>query len=214
MSLEVDKVYMIHYTPLKERKQRLLESIPFDMQWIESEPKHQYWNTDKKNWEEKVIPHIPYRQLKESEISLAHKIIEALKDIVKNGYKRSLIFEDDVILIEDFVNTFNANLSATAQDWDFIFIGSGCNLRVPRNRLVEGQVAYKVPHPATKCTDSFCVTLEAAKKVLDTIIPFTFPIDFELNYQLALHDMNVYWWEPPIVQQGSQCGLHRSAIQS
>ena len=52
------------------------------------------------------------------------------------------------------------------------------------------------------------------KKVLDTIIPFTFPIDFELNYQLSLHDMNVYWWEPPIVQQGSQCGLHRSAIQS
>ena len=106
MSLEVDNVYMIHYTPLKERKQRLLESIPFDMQWIESEPKHQYWNTDKKNWEEKVIPHIPYRQLKESEISLAHKIIEALKDIVKNGHERSLIFEDDVILIEDFVKYF------------------------------------------------------------------------------------------------------------
>ena len=54
---------------------------------------------------------------------------------------------------------------------------------------------------------------EAAKKILSTIIPFTFPIDFELNYQMELHDMNVYWWEPPLVAQGSQCGVFGSAIQ-
>jgi len=38
-------------------------------------------------------------------------------------------------------------------------------------------------------------------------------IDFELNYQMCSHQMNVYWWEPPIVKQGSQCGLFKTEIQ-
>ncbi len=121
-----------------------------------------------------------------------------------------LIFEDDVILVDHFQTRFNSSLYETPIDWDLIFIGSGCNLRIPIDKLMVGQTAYKVDHPSSKCADSYCITLSAARRILSTIIPFTFPIDFELNYQMKLHNMNVYWWEPPLVSQGSETGMYQT----
>ena len=204
---------MTHYEPLRERKEKIIKDIPFDLKWVQSEPRETYWNTHPQEWAKK-LPSTPPRPLTQAEISLAHKHIECYKDIVKNQHQLSLVLEDDVILHNDFVNLFNSNLENTPIDWDFIFIGSGCGLGIPHHFQQPKKVAYKIPHPASKCTDSYCVTYEAAKKILSTIIPFTFPIDFELNYQMERHDMNVYWWEPSLVVQGSQCGVFGSAIQS
>jgi GR25 family glycosyltransferase involved in LPS biosynthesis len=211
--MNLNKIYMVHYSPLVDRRQRILETIDFDMEWIISEPTEQYWTTDKQTWDYKVTPTAPHRELRQSEISLSHKHVEVYKDIVKNQYERCLVLEDDVVLDPKFDELFDYQLGQTPDDWDFIFIGSGCNLRVPPERLKSSQTAYKMEHPASKCTDSYCITLSAAERILETIIPFTFPIDFELNYQMKLHDMNVYWWEPPLVRQGSQCGLYDSEIQ-
>jgi GR25 family glycosyltransferase involved in LPS biosynthesis len=202
---------MTHYTPLVERKSRILEHIPFDMKWIESEPEKQCWTTDPESWNKKAP--VPFRQISKGEISLGHKHVEVYKDIVANKHSVTLILEDDVILADDFVALFNRNIEQTPKDWDYIFIGSGCGLRINPNLVIPEKIAYKKDHPATKCTDSYCITFSAAKRVLDTIIPFSLPIDFELNYQLERHDMNVYWWEPPIVIQGSQCGLYDSELQ-
>ena len=97
-----------------------------------------------------------------------------------------------------------------------IFPGNGCNLRIQPSRIKENQVAYKKEHPATKCTDSYFIKLSAAKKLLTTIKPFNIAIDWELNYQLKLHNFNVYWFEPFLVQQGSTgagTGIWQTAIQ-
>tara|TARA_R110002167_G_scaffold199635_4_gene402909 strand:+ start:3041 stop:3682 length:642 start_codon:yes stop_codon:yes gene_type:complete len=210
--LNVSQVYMTHYEPLTDRKEKIIKEIPFDLKWVQSEPHETYWNTNPQEWAAK-LPSTPARPLTQAETSLAHKHIECYKDIVKNHHELSLVLEDDVILNNDFINLFNSNLQNTPIDWDLIFIGSGCGLGIPYQFQQPNKVAYKVPHPASKCTDSYCITYEAAKKILSTIIPFTFPIDFELNYQMELHHMNVYWWEPSLVVQGSQCGVFGSAIQ-
>jgi GR25 family glycosyltransferase involved in LPS biosynthesis len=210
--LDVNKVYMTHYSPLKDRKSQMIKTLPFDMEWFEQEPQDEYWTKDEQSWASKA-PTVPFKNISRSEVSLAHKHIEAYKDIVKNKYQKSLILEDDVMIVENFPTHFNNHLTKTPSDWDFIFIGSGCGLRIPQHLQQPEQIAYRVAHPASKCTDSYCITYEAAQKILSTIIPFTFPIDFELNYQMELHDMNVYWWEPPLVAQGSQCGVFGSAIQ-
>ena len=133
--------------------------------------------------------------------------------MLRNNISSALVLEDDAVFDKSFVNEFNMNLYRTPKDWDFIFIGSGCDLRVENRKIQEGKVAYLRDHPASKCTDSYVISIDSARKVLDTINPFSFPIDFELNYQMALHNMNVYWWEPPLVRQGSQCGLYKSKIQ-
>jgi len=113
---------------------------------------------------------------------------------------------------EDFINNFNFNLMSTPNDWDLIFIGSGCNLRVPKSRRITGKIAYKKEHPASKCVDSYLINYSASDKIYNTIIPFTLPIDFEINHHMRVHDMTVYWWEPPVITQGSQCGLYESEI--
>ena len=155
----------------------------------------------------------PGANLKKSEISLAYKHVKIYEDIIANNYSTALVLEDDVLLARDFVNLCNTFLAVTPSDWDMIFPGSGCDLRVEQHRIVQGQVAYRKDHPASKCTDSYFLTLNTAKKLISTIKPFNLPIDWELNYQLLHHDMNVYWWEPPVVQQGSQIGVYSCAIK-
>lgn len=211
--LNVDQVYLAHYLPLVDRKNSILKQIQFPIKWITDEPLDQCWTTDKESWEKKVIPYSPYRQLTKSEISIAYKHIKIYKDIVEYNYKTSLIFEDDIIIENNFVSMFNMFLEKTPDDWDLIFIGSGCNLRVNPQYIIPGQIAYKIDHPASKCIDSYCIKYEAAKKILSTTLPFSLPYDFELNYQMKIHNMNIYWWEPPLVRQGSMCGIYPSTIE-
>ncbi len=221
--LNVQKIYIAHYIPLKDRKINLfnqLKNYNLSAIWIEDEPKPEeiksLYSSDKWNKKFHEMNNLNYslkRDLKKSELSLCYKHLKIYEDIVKNDIKTALVLEDDVILERNFCNVFNLNLSLTPKNWDFIFIGNGCNLRIPTSQLIQNNIAYRKEHPASKCTDSYIIKLNSAKKILQTIIPFTFPIDFELNYQMFKHNMNVYWWEPPIVYQGSQCGLYRSEIQ-
>ena len=99
--LDVDKVYMTHYSPLKDRKSQMIKTLPFDMEWFEQEPEEEYWTKDEQSWATKA-PTVPFKNISRSEVSLAHKHIEAYKDIVKNKYQKSLILEDDVMIVENF----------------------------------------------------------------------------------------------------------------
>ena len=221
--LAVQKIYIAHYLPLFERKQNILNQLnthSLNAEWVVDEPDDSsiaiISNTDM--WDIKFSEmqnknYCPKRQLRKSEISLEYKHIKIYENIIKNDIKSALVLEDDVILDKNFSNNFNLFLSMTPKDWDMIFIGSGCDLTVPPSERKSGVIAYKKDHPASKCTDSYIIKKSAAQKIINTILPFTFPIDFELNYQMFKHNMNVYWWEPSIVKQGSQCGLYRSEIQ-
>ena len=209
--LNVDKVYLLHYSKLIDRKNRLNDILPFEVQWVEDEPSEdeflQLYNNNVNDWNTRCIPPHPYRELKRSDISLLYKHYKTYQDIVTNKYEKVLILEDDIVFDDNF-HMFNMFIDSTPKDWDLIFIGQGCNLRVPQNFLIPGQYSYKVNHPASKCTDAYCITYEAAKKILQTMAPFTFPIDFELNYQMKLYNMNVYWMEPPLMKlAGSECGM-------
>jgi len=223
--LAVNKIYTAHYSPLTERKSFLVKqfsNLGVTTEWFEEEPTGDditsLYDSTKDSWDFKasLVPYenpVPFRQLNRAEISLAFKHVQMYERIVEEEIPTCLILEDDAVFSVDFVDQFNFNLFRTPKDWDFIFIGSGCNLRIDARQRMAGTVAYLKSHPASKCTDSYLVTYEAARKILDSIKPFSFPIDFELNYQMAHHDMQVYWWEPPIVTQGSQCGMYRSEIQ-
>ena len=218
----VNKIYIAHYSKLIERKLNLMlqtKAINLDCCWFEMEPTQSEIDIlyNKNLWKPRILEmkndFIQERQLKKSEISLEYKHLKIYEDIIKNNIDSALILEDDVILDNDFINKFNFNLSNTPKDWDVIFIGSGCDLHIPIEQQKPHTVAYKKEHPASKCTDSYIIKKTAVEKILKTLIPFCFPIDFELNYQMYIHNLNVYWWEPSIVKQGSQNGLYGSSIQ-
>ena len=124
----------------------------------------------------------------------------------------ALILEDDVIFGENLKDQLRNSIEQTHPDWDFIFIGSGCNLRIPSDQLKVNKISYLKPHPAGKCTDSFFIKKSAAAQVLSTLLPFVLPIDFELNYHMMKHGMKTYWIDPPFVHQGSQNGQYTSEI--
>ena len=216
--------YIAHYLPLQDRKELLEPSLKINgfqsIKWVTEEPPadfHALNGNSQELWgyRDHLLnygSHTPSRRLLEAEISLLYKHYLILKCVADGEEEFGLVLEDDVLFCEGFRALFDFNISHTPPDWDFIFMGSACNLRIPAHERQEGQVAYIKSHPASKCTDSFLVKKSAARKILKTFFPFVFPADFELNFQMFAHDLRVYWWEPPLIRQGSHTGLFKGTI--
>jgi GR25 family glycosyltransferase involved in LPS biosynthesis len=151
------------------------------------------------------------KSLTPAEISLTLKYIKVYEKIANGNDDAALIIEDDAILDDNFVNKFNTYYAETPSEYDMIFLGSGCNLR--SNNIQPNIHSYKRHHPATRCTVATIVKKKTCQDILKTMKPFHLVIDWELNYQLYLHNHNVYWWEDPLVNQGSETGLFKTSLR-
>lgn len=208
MSLKCD-VYLVHYEPLKERltfMQEQFERFGIKANVISTEPEAG-WIKDEpeiRKIKQSKFQNNLSKSVSKAEESLAWKHY-AFIEKASQGTQPALVLEDDAILDFDFVNVVNKIV--VTNDWDVIFPGSGCNLRL------SGQGLIRVPHPASKCTDSYILTPSSAKKLYSTMKNgVSLAIDWELNYQMMIHDLRVCWLEPPIVRQGSQDGTWTSSI--
>jgi GR25 family glycosyltransferase involved in LPS biosynthesis len=169
---------------------------------------------DRKPWSQGVnyaTPPFAQRLLKKSEISLSIKHLLAWIDICEKNLDYGILLEDDVIIFPGLTYDFNEQLKKTPDDWDLIFFGSGDDHRVPER--TDGRGVYKMTPPRVKCTDSYAVSNKAAKKLRDLMFPVSMPLDFELQYFVMKHDLAVYWFEPPLVMQGSQLGTTPSLLR-
>ena len=147
------------------------------------------------------------RILGRGSISLVIKHANIYEKIANSNDEYALVLEDDVLFNDNF-KQLEQYMESAPDDWDMIFIGSCCNLRVPNP--VDGQYFYRKESPSTKCTDSFLIKKDAARKLANGLRRFSLTIDFELNYHLHFNKMNVYWLEPPVTRQGSESGLFES----
>jgi len=221
--LNVRCVYVVHYTRLPARKANVLHQLdgvapvkfiePYDREELTPEVMAPFYRADRAKWEDKVRPlwdlrQHGFRHLKMPEISCTIKHIEAVRRVAENG--DALIVEDDVQFNEGFVERFNRLKDQLPDDWDAVIYGSCCNLHAS---TVEGQELYKVSHPATRCLDAYMVRQQAAQKVMTTVYPFQLVSDWELAYQFYHHDLNVYWVEPVLCDQGSVTGAFRSELR-
>jgi GR25 family glycosyltransferase involved in LPS biosynthesis len=227
--LNVDKIYVLHYTKLKERKERLDEMFymhdldveyitEFDQEDLTQEMIDESYDRRKESYDVKIHPaykerSTPHRVLNMAEISCTFKHRRAIQKVAEECPNHGLIFEDDVILVPNFKYLFNQFLSTTPNDWGAIFMGCCANLRVPENYQVPNQNAYRMNHPASRGGDSYLLTNDAAKKIASTMDTFVTISDWELSYQLYRHDITTYWWEPPIVVQGSETGLYKTTLR-
>ena len=110
-----------------------------------------------------------------------------------------------------FLQLFQKYLSETPKNFDVVFMGSGANLK-PTN-IIPDKIWYLKTHPASKCADSYLITKKAANEIVQTYTPFNICSDYELAYQMYLHNHKVYWWEPSLVKQGSEMGLFKSSLR-
>lgn len=230
MSIDI-KTIVVHCKKLPERKINIIEQFTrfnftnyefyekFDANELNEDIVRKYHRDrlrDPKKYKEKRsiwAPKIPLRTslFNLAEISLTikfGKIFEML-DLLQDEY--FLIFEDDVILNEDFDKKFKQYLTTTPVDWDVIYFGN-C-MDVPSSKLVDGQTSYMINHPASRCGDSILIKKKTINDLIKTWFPFHLVSDWELAYQHYYHNHKVYWWEPALTKQGSQIGLFKSDLR-
>jgi hypothetical protein len=136
-STHIDKVFIVHYTPLVGRKKKLLESLNkhnITAEWIES------WDRDKlpadsfdrffsryrfiyKTHQQHA--HLNLESMLPTELSVALKHAEIFKRVVENGYQYTLILEDDVILPPQFTPKLAAYMRQLPPEWDIFAVGAG-----------------------------------------------------------------------------------------
>jgi len=204
------KIYVLHSSNLAKRKKHILEQFRihniYNFEFIE---KYEISNiTD----DECSIFDENYKKTK---MSLFLKHIYCYQLIIKeNDTGPSLIFEDDVILNDDFNDILSKYMKELPNDYDMLFIGSGYNLHIDTHKLIDDKHIYDNPY--SRACDSYIITNNCAQQIYEYFIngddKINLPIDFWLNKVIANSKLKVYWCEPTIVSQGSQTGLFEISL--
>lgn len=224
-------IYIIHYKELKDRKiylDNILSKLNINPIYIDEYDRN---NINLDNIDIKYNPNLwdirtdelynsktNYRKLKISEIcnSLSH--LKALKIISESKNNFEIVLEDDVILSNNFLNKVNTVLNNIPEDADFIFFGNSYSIDVldmanlSQSIKIADNIYKKIPGK-TRTVDAYFVKPNAAKKIVDEISEICLPFDFELNYFFKKLNMNVYWYDPGFIVQGSQIGKYKSSIR-
>ena len=216
IKLDIDKVYLTHWSKLIDRKEFLNTHLSLNnidnIEWVEL--------YDKENWNKEDIikeypnifglnpPRFNYtngRYLNESEISLALKHCWIIKDAFNKNYESILILEDDVVLVENFTEKFNSYKNQLPENWDSCFIGTCCDLHA---QLVNGRNVYKTN--GSRCTHAYILSRNGISKLINEINTINDCIDW--YYNLVIHKLQLenYWFEPSIANQNT---IYKSTIQ-
>ncbi|NBP66509.1 MAG: glycosyltransferase family 25 protein [Bacteroidetes bacterium] len=214
------KIFVLHYSKLTDRKRHIIQQ--FERHGITEYEFIEKFDKDAITDDECSEFSRDYITKRRAELSLHLKHIYLYRLMVRENYDQVLVFEDDVILSTGFVEILARYMKQLPKDYDMLFIGDGCNLHIPRSHLVPNQNVYeKCLHEtvwggngAAKCTDSYIISHNCAKKICDYIQTTTptkkidLPADWWLNEVARDLLLKVYWAEPTIVTQGSQNGLY------
>ena len=226
MSLRLDDVavYVMHGGRDPQRRRRLerdLERERITATWLTDvnvadvtpELRRRYYRPSRWLWWRRsaATERTPFRELTPQEVALAISHLALYEQLGAAEAGWSLVLEDDAVLAPGFRDRFDVCFRDLPAGAELVFIGNCCGLRVAD--VEAGRHFYRKDHPATKCTDSYLLTDRAAETVLDGIVPFVLPIDWELNHHLKRHDLAVYWLEPPLVAQGSEQGIYETSIR-
>ena len=222
------KIFVLHYPKLTHRKKHILEQFEkhgiTNYEFIEKFDKDVITNDECPEFSKDYVAN------RRAELSLHLKHIYLYRLMVRENYSEVLVFEDDVVLSDGFVEKLMKYMTQMPTDYDMLFIGDGCNLHIPRNQLVANQYIYaKCLHEtawggngAAKCTDSYIIHQRCAKKLCDYVAAagaalvetkkINLPADWWLNEAARDLVLKVYWAEPTIVTQGSQNGMFYRSI--
>jgi GR25 family glycosyltransferase involved in LPS biosynthesis len=193
----IDKIFVIHYSPLTERKEHL--TAEFRKYGIANYEFFEEYNRNTVS-RELMSRYYKLHRLTPAQICISIAHIEIYRQMVEKNYSRVLILEDDALLADNFLEKFNHYMTVVPSDFDMLFLNDGCGMHAPH--VTPEKIWYLRPSTRTCC--SYIISKAACEKILPTIIPFTKVIDHELNTQIALHKLHVYWCEPTIVSDGSE----------
>jgi glycosyl transferase family 25 len=215
-----DNVYVIHYTPLTDRR------VHMEKQLSKHGITGKFITTHDRDDINELKQFIIGPNFNHFEVSLYCKHIEALKRVSNGACDYAIIFEDDVTLYDDFKIKFDKYFIDLSKEdnWDFLFFGSGWNLHVPTSiyqskncdtnvflKTNQGtgtwsplfQEGWPICAGSTRCADSYMITKSAASKILKHLENkhINSPFDIHMNQVFRDLSMSVYWAEPSLCKQ-------------
>lgn len=194
--MQIEKVYIVHYAALKERRATLERMLhqhnitnyefisDYDRNATPKEVMDQYFKGNS------LVP---------AQICITISHVEIYKKIVENNYALTLILEDDALLSPSFASSLQMYCGNLPIDFEIGFLNDGCGYHAENVR--PGTYWYRKDHTRTCC--SYLITKGCCEKLLKSSVPFHEVIDFELNTQIRRQNLGCYWAEPTIVTDGS-----------
>lgn len=199
--MHIDKVYVLHYELLRDRKRYLDGIVPK----IHKNYEFIISNSDTDSQIEKNISNwyshnskVLERKLKISEICASSSHIHVYRDMIEKGHDLCLVLEDDAIITEEFYNQIDL-IVQNADSYDFIFLSTCCGLRSDTHKK---NIIY--PSEYSRCMTGYLVNRKNLEKIINHLLPFNTNIDNQLNILKKDLDLKYGWFEPPIIIQGSE----------
>jgi glycosyl transferase family 25 len=159
--------------------------------------------------------HFTGSELNAGQKSCALKHIEALRMIVRHGWQRCLVLEDDVVLAADFSAGLQAALGEAQSEPHphVIYLGAGGNFYTPASQRRPGRRLYEAAKG--RFADSYVIGADAAQQRLAALdaAPIAKPIDVAFEAIDRAAGIRFLWLEPPVVEQGSKLGLFRTTLE-
>lgn len=227
--MKINKIYIIHYTKLTERKEHILsvlENVNIPYEFIEVYDKENligntYYNPNEELCENKIRPlwnirEHGFRILNDNEISCTIKHIIAIKKISEECEECGLIIEDDAIPYHNnFITQIEDLILMAPKNWGSIFFGEGCGndfIGLKEKEHISGKL-FKVKHPASNCAEAYVLHKNSAKIVSESMSSFQLVSDWEMASAFYTNNLDVYWNVPPLFYQGSKSGKFKSTLR-
>lgn len=147
--------------------------------------------------------------------SCAMKHIAALQRVRDMAWEEAIIFEDDVLIDDNFGVKLAQVLDEAKRLWSppfVIHLGSATNFYVPAAELRPGQMLYRGTRGRN--AEAYVIGAKAAALRLDWLQKHKIsePIDLMFSASDAATGIDMIWTEPPLAEQGSLTGRFASSL--
>ena len=145
-----------------------------------------------------------FKPLSPGEIGCFLSHVSAAERIVREGWPRALVLEDDFLLADDFDGRLADLLAMPVCTADLIKIEGELRGGEPVAVTPGGQRLYRHRRPPSR-TAAQLWSLEGARKFLATAQPFRRPVDVHLKHWWE-HGLEILYVRPPLVLDGDATG--------
>ena len=200
----INKIYIIHYNKLVERKNYLIHFLNknnitnyefreiYQRETLTNEISNKYFKLN---------------NLNSAQICITIEHIETYREIVNNCSNENkwfLILEDDAVFCNNFVEILNNHMENIPTEAEYLDLAD--YFTINSNNMWEKK-------DTTRTTCAYLVNKKTCEKLLNTIVPFEYAIDHELNKQFKIHDIKSYWSSKSLIHHGSDSNYNSSYNQ-
>ena len=145
-----------------------------------------------------------------SNFAKQHKAIEAIKN---NDCKINFIIEDDIMIIDDFIDNFtNLMEKIKTLDFDIVFTSISVNDPESKENFLNSYDFFKV----LISKSSYFITKDCASKLSDFLEKIRFPYKLHLSYFISENRETIksYIYNKNLLFEGSKIGLFSTSINN